>query len=214
MEKPSMFFLTAFINRPPTKQPAHTNFVNKHNKHFCVVFAAQSLNRSRWSFRQWHVCWNYLEPWCKNPKQSQTLEENMKYLPALVAPVRSKRTIFSTNLDAANNTPAPCSRKRGEKRTGRGIFLAPAGLPWNSKPVIYLLIKHIPKNFLSHPTNSYNSNATLAKNVHKKCTQMRCHLIIGERVVSHLHSPSNHEVNISSHAPLFVHIFSECFITL
>ena len=77
---------------------------------------------------------HYLEPWCRNPKQSWALEEYVKYLP-VPAPLCSKRTIFSTNLDAENRTPAPWSKKIGEKRTGIGISLAAAGVPWNVKPL-------------------------------------------------------------------------------
>lgn len=72
---------------------------------------------------------NYLEPWCKNPKQSWAWEENLKYIPVL-DPLCSKSTIFSTNLDAANRIPTPWSRKIGEKTMGSGIFLALAGVPW------------------------------------------------------------------------------------
>lgn len=68
-----------------------------------------------------------LEPWCKKPKKSRALAENAKYLP-VPAPVRSKRIIFSTNLDIAKRSATPCNRKRGEKRTGRGIYLAPIGV--------------------------------------------------------------------------------------
>lgn len=72
----------------------------------------------------------YLEPRCKKPKQSRALEEIVRYLIVFIlTPVRSKRTILSTNLKIAKKTPAPCSKKSGEKITGSGIYLALGGVP-------------------------------------------------------------------------------------
>lgn len=70
----------------------------------------------------------YLDPWCKKPKQSWALDENLKYNPVSSSPRRNSKT-FSVNLEAENRTPAPCSRKSGENRTGRGISLAASGVP-------------------------------------------------------------------------------------
>ena len=70
----------------------------------------------------------YLEPWRKNPKYSRTFDVMSKYLPEKT-PLCTKRRIFSVNLYAANKTPAPCSKRRGVKRTGIEICLATDGLP-------------------------------------------------------------------------------------
>lgn len=98
-----------------------------------VVITNYSVNAQYVHWTEHH----YLEPWCKNPKQSRDLAENLKYIP-VAAPLRNKSTIFSTNLVVANRTPAPCSRKSGEKRIGSGISLAPTGVPWNTD----VLIRH------------------------------------------------------------------------
>lgn len=73
---------------------------------------------------------HYLDPWCKNPKNSRTFDDTSKYLPE-PAPPCTKITIFSINLYAARITAAPCSSRRGEKRTGGDIFLALGGVPWH-----------------------------------------------------------------------------------
>lgn len=72
---------------------------------------------------------NYFDPWCKNPKNSWAFDARAEYVPEPTS-LCTKRTIFSTNLYAANKTPAPCNKKRGAKRTGNEICLAPDGVPW------------------------------------------------------------------------------------
>lgn len=75
---------------------------------------------------------HYLEPWCRKAKQSWALDEIVRYL-LLIDPLDSKRTRFSTNLDRAKRTPAPCKRNIGRKRAQIGIFRALGGVPCTHK---------------------------------------------------------------------------------
>ena len=148
MEQTGLLFMTPFINRPPTKKPAYRNCQNKwwESEHDNGKFEAStqvllllapikssSLSSLHYTASIRTILWAwlgcYLEPWCMKPKQSRTLEKNVKYL-LVPSPLRNRRTNFSTNLDVANKTPAPCNMNREEKRTGIEICLAPGGVPW------------------------------------------------------------------------------------
>lgn len=130
--KSSMFLSTSFINWPPSQQSdirysikwsIRIMLSGKYQLQFVSISFIQVLHLME-------IMRPYLEPRCKKPKQSRALEEILRYLDVLVpTPVRSKRTILSTNLITEKQTPAPCSRKSGEKRTGSGICLAPGGVP-------------------------------------------------------------------------------------
>ena len=80
----------------------------------------------------WNMNW-YLEPQCKNPKNSWTFDAMEKYLldPLYLPkpPIQTRITIFSTNLYVANKTPTPCSTRKGENTTGPERCLAPDGVP-------------------------------------------------------------------------------------
>lgn len=52
----------------------------------------------------------------------------MRYV-LLADPLRSRRTTFSTNLEMAKRTPAPCKRNSGEKSANIGIYRALGGVP-------------------------------------------------------------------------------------
>lgn len=123
--------LLLWIVRLGRRDNMHMVLQQEHNYPLIKTFTVMEIGFTIFS-SNCTVVIHYLEPWCMNPKQSWALEENLKYLPP-PAPLRSRSISFSTNLDAANSTPAPCSRKRGEKRIGSGIFLAPEGVPWNSE---------------------------------------------------------------------------------
>ena len=158
MVQSRLFLLTSLIDWPPAQQPVLTNW--KCVEQFLLLVTRQHqilppIGPVEWW--PWEVR-DYLEPWCKNPKQSWALEVYLKYLP-VPASLRNKRISFSANLEAANNTPAPWSRKSGEKRTRSGMFLAPAGVPWNTKSLS--ANKRIPssnhdhKSILQVPLNAY-----------------------------------------------------------
>lgn len=126
VEQTGLLFPACFINGPPTEQPGGKEYCRCKKtspKNFIIFFIAMEHTGKTMSLK------DYREPWWRKQKKSRTLEEYTKYLPPL-ASLRNKRTVFSTNLDIANNTAAPCNRKIGEKTTGRERFLAPGGVPY------------------------------------------------------------------------------------
>lgn len=72
----------------------------------------------------------YLDPWCRKPKQSRNFAKILK-ASAVLFPLRSKSTIFSTKRDKENRTATPWTRKSGAKITWTGICRAVLGVPWD-----------------------------------------------------------------------------------
>lgn len=130
MEKPSLFLMTPFINWPPTQQPAECK-----RSYTATGEKRKSFNNP--SYIHNFICsttYNYRGPWCKNERQSWSLDENMKYLPDPASLLR-RSTILSISRIAANKTAAPWRRIMGVKITGRGIFRAALGVPWYWSPI-------------------------------------------------------------------------------
>ncbi len=98
----------------------------------CFVIVQTKYKNTIKAIKIFRMLNHYLDPRCKNPKKSQTFDARATYV-LEPTPLCNKRTIFSTNLYAANKTPAPCNKKRGAKRTGNEIFLAPDGVPWKKE---------------------------------------------------------------------------------